>query len=111
MSRNLSYALTGWLGGVATTIVLGLLWPIIFPAIINVENYYGEGPGLLTIIGITLLVMTPASLVGGIVGGRASIEGGEVSQRMISVIFGVVFTVPFGCAVFLFFTGFGFSIS
>ena len=93
------------------TIVLGLLWPTIFPAFVNVENYYGDGPGLFTVIGITWLVMTPASLVGGLLGGRASIEGGEVSQRMIAVIFGVVFTVPFGCAVFLFFTGWGFGIS
>ena len=111
MSRNLSYALTGWLGGVVTAVVLGFIWPIMFPAIINVEHYYGDGPGMLTITGLTLLVMTPASMVGGFIGGRAAIEGGELGHRVIAVIFGVIFTLPIGCVVFLFFTGYGFSIS
>ncbi len=111
MSQNASYALTGWLAGVVTTLVLGFAWPIIFPGIVNVEHYYDEGPGLLTIIGLSLLVMTPASLVGGLIGGRVSVEGGEMGQRIIAAIFGVVFTIPCGCVVLLFFTGYGFSIS
>ncbi|MCP5096631.1 MAG: hypothetical protein GY943_13845 [Chloroflexi bacterium] len=111
MSRNISYAITGWLAGVVTTLVMGFVWPTIFPAIVNVEHYYGDGPSLITIIGIVLLVMSPASLVGGIIGGRLSIEGGEGSQRMIAAIFGILFTLPFACVVFLFFTGFGFGIS
>ncbi len=111
MSRNLSYALTGWLAGGVATVVLGFLWPTIFPGIVNVEHYYGDGPGLLTIIGLGLLLMSPLSLVGGFLGGRVSIEGGEASQRMIAAIFGIIFTIPCGCAVFLFFTGYGFGIS
>jgi hypothetical protein len=111
MSRNLSYALTGWLGGVVITLVMGFVWPQIFPGIVNVEHYYGDGPGLITIIGIALLVISPASLVGGLIGGRVSLEGGEIGQRLIAAIFGIVFTIPFDCVVFLYFTGFGFSIS
>jgi len=111
MSRNFSYALTGWLAGVMTSLIMGFLWPQVFPGIVNVEHYYGDGPSLITIIGIGILVMSPASLIGGIVGGRVSIEGGEASQRLIAVIFGIFFTMPFACAVFLYFTGFGFSIS
>ena len=111
MSRNVSYALTGWLGGMLATLVLGFVWPRIFPGIVNVENYYGDGPGLLAIIGINLLVMTPAALIGGLIGGRVSIEGGEMSQRLIAVIFGVIFTIPLNCVGFLYFTGYGFSIS
>ena len=111
MSRNVSYALTGWLAGVVTTLVMGFAWPTIFPAIVNVEHYYGDGPGLITIVGIGLLVMSPASLVGGLIGGRVSLEGGELGQRIIAAIFGVLFTMPFACVVLLFFTGFGFGLS
>jgi hypothetical protein len=111
MSRNISYALTGWLAGVLTTLVLGFVWPKIFPGIINVEHYYGAGPNLIAIIGINLLLMSPASLIGGLIGGRVSLEGGEMGQRLIAVIFGAIFTIPFNCVGFLFFTGYGFSIS
>jgi hypothetical protein len=110
MSRNISYAITGWLAGVMTMLVMGYLWPKIFPAIVNVGHYYGDGPNLITIIGIAVLVMSPASLVGGLIGGRVTIEGGEISQRMISAIFGIIFTMPISCAVYLYFTGYGFSI-
>ncbi len=111
MSRNVSYALTGWLAGVVTTLVMGFGWPLAFPAIVNVEHYYGDGPSLITIVGIALSVMSPASLVGGLIGSRVSLEGGEMGQRLIAAIFGVIFTVPCGCVVFLFFTGYGFGIS
>jgi len=111
MSRNISYALTGWLAGVMTLLIMGFLWPQVFPGIVNVEHYYGDGPNLITIIGIALLVMTPASLIGGLIGGRVSIEGGEGSQRLIAVVFGSLFTMPFACVVLMYFTGFGFSIS
>ena len=111
MSRNVSYALTGWLAGVVTILVMGFAWPFIFPAIVNVDHYYGDGPGLLTIIGIILLVMTPASLLGGLIGGRVSLEGGDMQHRLIAVVFGVLFTIPFACVGLLYFTGWGFSIS
>ncbi len=111
MNRNVGYALTGWVTGVVTTLIMGFAWPIMFPGIVIVEHYYGDGPGLITIIGIALLIMSPASLVGGLIGGRLSIEGGEGSQRLIAVIFSVLFTLPFTCGVLLFFTGFGYSIS
>ncbi len=84
---------------------LGLLWPFIFPAIIRPEHYYGDGPGLLTIIAINLLVMTPAAVLGGIIGGRLSIEGGYRSQRLIAIILGIVLATPCGGFGFWFFTG------
>lgn len=111
MSRNVSYALTGWLAGVLFTIAMGFIWPQVFPGIVNVEHYYGAGPNLITIIGIALLIISPASLLGGFIGGRVSIEGGEMGQRLIAAIFGIIFTIPFGCVLYLFFTGYGFSIS
>lgn len=111
MSRNISYALTGWLAGAVTMIIMGFIWPKIFPAIVNVEHYYGAGPNLISIIGIALLVMSPVSLLGGLIGGRVSIEGGEWGQRAISAIFGIIFTIPVSCGVYLYFTGYGFGIS
>lgn len=106
MRHQLSFAAIGWLAGILSTVVLGLIWPIIFPAIINIENYYGSGPGLITIIGITLLLITPAALIGGLIGGRLSVEGGAGGQRLIAIILGVIFAAPCGCFGYWFFTGF-----
>ena len=111
MSRNVSYALSGWLAGVVTILVMGFAWQYAFPAIVNVEHYYGDGPGLLAIIGIVLLLMTPLSLIGGLIGGRISLEGGDLQQRLIAAIFGVFFSIPCGCVGFMYFTGWGFYIS
>jgi|SaaInl7_200m_RNA_FD_contig_31_1545504_length_422_multi_3_in_0_out_0_1 hypothetical protein len=111
MSRNISFALTGWLAGVLTSLIMGYVWPLIFPAIVNVEHYYGAGPGMLVIIGVVVLVMSPAALSGGYIGSRLSLEGGETGQRVIAAIFGVLFTIPFACVVLLYFTGWGFGIS
>jgi hypothetical protein len=104
--RFLSYAFTGWLAGAIATLGLGLAWPIIFPAIVRPENYYGAGPGLLQILAIVLVLATPAALVGGLVGSRLSIEGGERGQRLITIIFGIIFSLPCSCYGFWFFTGF-----
>ncbi|MFK7800227.1 MAG: hypothetical protein AB8G95_01220 [Anaerolineae bacterium] len=104
--KDLSYALTGWLGGLAAVLILGLSWPIIFPAIINVENYYGSGPGLPAILGIVASVITLPALIGGLIGGRVSVEGGERGQRTFAVIFGILLSSPLICFGLWFFTGF-----
>jgi hypothetical protein len=104
--ENISYALTGWISGVVSTILIGLAWPIIFPAIVNVEHYYGVGPGLFTIIGIVLVVITIPSLIGGLIGSRVSIEGGANGQRIFAALFGVILATPFTCMGLWFFTGF-----
>ena len=104
--RTFSYAIIGWLAGAATALILVLVWPTIFPAIIRPEHYYGTGPNLLQLLLIALLIMTPAAVVGGIIGGRLSIEGGETGQRVIAIIFAVVFSLPFSCMVLWIFTGF-----
>jgi hypothetical protein len=103
---NLSFALTGWLGGFAATLILGLSWPIIFPAIVNVEHYYETGPGLLSIFGVVLLVITIPALIGGFIGGRVSVEGGKFGQRVFAAIFGILLSAPFICYGLWFFTGF-----
>jgi hypothetical protein len=104
--RTLSYALTGWIAGAAVAIALALAWPIIFPGILHPEHYYGFGPNVFQLLLLALVIMTPAAMVGGIVGGRLSIEGGDRGQRVIAIIMAIVFSFPFTCFVFWIFTGF-----
>ena len=104
--RTLSYAIIGWIAGVAAAVVLVLVWPSIFPAITRPEHYYGYVPSLFQLMLLAIVIMTPAAVVGGIVGGRLSIEGGDRGQRMIAVIIAFLFSLPFGCFVFWTFTGF-----
>ena len=102
---NISHAITGWIGGVLGTLIIGFAWPIIFPAIVNVDHYYGTGPGLVTILGIAIMVITPASLVGGLIGSRISMEGGSTSQRVFAAIFGFILSSPCACMSLWYFTG------
>lgn len=104
--RTISYAFAGWVGGVGAALILGLAWPIIFPAIVRPEHYYGDGLGLLQVLVIAIIVATPAALVGGIVGSRISREGGAGAQRMLAIIFGVIFSISFSCYILWLFTGF-----
>lgn len=104
--RHLSFAFTGWIGGFGATLILGLFWPIIFPAIVNVEHYYESGPGLFTILAIVLLTTSIPALIGGFIGGRVSVEGGERGQRTFAVIFGILLSAPVICYTLWFFTGF-----
>ena len=95
--RSVSDALTGWLAGVGAALLLGLAWPFIFPAIVRPEHYYGADRmlSLLQALVIAIIIATPAALVGGIVGGRISVEGGTRNQRLIAIIFGILFSLPF----------------
>ena len=103
--RPLLYALTGWMASAFTTLGLGLLWPIAFPGIVHVEHYYGAGPGLPLIIGIVLILVSPAAMVGGLIGSRLPGEGGKGSQLLAAAIFGVIVALPCGCWGLWFFTG------
>ena len=95
----------GWLAGMVSTIALGLLWPIFLPAIVNVEHYYESGPSLLSIIGAILLWATPAALMGGLIGGRLSLEGGTRSQKLFAILFGIILALPCAGFGYWFFTG------
>lgn len=102
---SLRFALIGWLGGTAATVILGLVWPFIFPAIVNVENYYAAGPGLLTIILMIVAWSAPAAIVGGLIGGRLSVEGGSNSQRLFAILLGIILAIPCATMGYWFFTG------
>jgi hypothetical protein len=99
-------AITGWLAGIGATLVLGLAWPIFFPAIVRIEHYYGAGPGLPMIIAMAVLVASPAAALGGLIGGAISVEGGDRGRRLVAIILGVVFSLPCAAWGFWFFTGY-----
>jgi hypothetical protein len=103
--RTLSFSLTGWLAGVIATVIVGFLWPTIFPAVVRIEHYYGAGPGLPTIIGIVSIFASPAALIGGLIGGWIPREGGRTDEYIMAVIFGVLLALPFSCYGLWFFTG------
>lgn len=106
LASNLRFALSGWIAGVAATILLGLVWPQIMPAIVNVEHYYGAGPGIWVIMGIVLLLASPAAAVGGFIGSRIPREGGRREQQLAAVVTGIVLAMPFACYGLWFFTGY-----
>jgi hypothetical protein len=103
--RPLVFALTGWLVGAIAIVAIGFAWPSIFPAIVVVEHYYGAGPGLLTIIGVSLLLASPGGLIGGLIGSRIPREGGQTEQLYMAGIVGIIFSLPFACMILWFFTG------
>jgi hypothetical protein len=99
------FAIRGWVAGALATLVMGLIWPLVFPAILRVDHYYGAGPGLPVILLIMLVLVTPAALVGGFIGARVSREGGQSGQRMAAIVGGIIAAVPFGCGALWYFTG------
>jgi hypothetical protein len=94
-------AVTGWVVGLLTTLVLSFLWLHIIPVI----DRTGQGAGIL---GITLYIMgiiTPISLIGGFLGGLVPKEGTRKDQMTLAAILGGGLATP--VALFLFwYTGF-----
>lgn len=106
ITRNLRYALTGWIGGVVAILGLGFLWPAIFPGITQAVHYDAPDPGLPLILVISLLIATPAALIGGWVGSRVPREGGSTEQTIMAFLLGAILTIPFGCASLWVFSGY-----
>ena len=106
LSTRLRFALLGWLAGAAATLILGVLWPSMMPAIVNPERYYGAGPGLPVILASVALLASPAGLVGGLIGSRIPREGGRLEQQAAAMIVGVLLALPFACYGLWFFTGY-----
>jgi hypothetical protein len=105
ISQPLAFALTGWLAGLVVTVGLGFYWPTVFPAIVQVQHYYGAGPNMFVIVAFALLSASPGGLIGGLIGNRIPKEGGKTEQYIMSAIFGVLFALPFSCMSLWFFTG------
>ena len=103
--KPLAFALTGWLVGAIVAIIIGFVWPKIFPAIVVVQHYYGAGPSLFTIIIFSVILASPGGLLGGFIGSRIPREGGQSEQFLMAGIMGIILSVPFSCMMLWFFTG------
>lgn len=93
---HLLWAMIGWLAGIGITLGVGF---VIFPALTGADRAVRSAPDLL-ILGIVMLVASPAALAGGLMGGRLSQEGGHRSQLVLAAILGSLFALPFSCAGF-----------
>lgn len=94
--HSVTHALLGWAAGVATTLVFGLFLLAVFPGIVRLSPD-GTQPGLAPVVGIALLIATPFTLVGGVIGGRVAREGGTAEQRLLAAIFGALLALPTAC--------------
>jgi hypothetical protein len=96
LREHLLFAFTGWLAGVCVMLGVGF---IIFPALVGTPHSFGAGADRL-ILGLVVLLVSPAALVGGLVGGRLPKEGGRVGQLLMAAIAGVIAAVPLSCVGF-----------
>jgi hypothetical protein len=94
-------ALTGWIIGLLTTLVLSFLWLNVIP----VMDRTGQGPGLPMVIWVLMQMVSPFSIVGGFLGGMIPKEGGRKDQAIYASVLSAFLTTP--VALFLFwYTGF-----
>jgi hypothetical protein len=101
----LLFAFTGWAAGCLTILSLGLIWPAIFPGILRGEHYLTLRPTMFSILGVAALLASPATLIGGLVGGRVPKEGGQGEQILMALLGGLFAALPFGCAGLWVFSG------
>jgi hypothetical protein len=99
--NHLLNALTVWIIGILTTLVLSFLWLNVIPVV----DRTGQGTGLPMIVLILMGIVSPVSIIGGFLGGMIPKEGGRKDQAIYAAILGAFLTTPF--ALFLFwYTGF-----
>jgi hypothetical protein len=94
--QNLLFALTGWVAGVCGIAATALL---VFPALLGTPKSIRSLPDLLA-FALVMLLVSPAALLGGLIGGRAPREGGRVGQLIMAAIVAVVAAVPLSCVAF-----------
>lgn len=103
--KNLRYPAAGWIAGLGMVLFLTWLWPAIFPSLTNIERYEAPPIPLTVILMTSLVVATPAALIGGFIGSRIPREGGETEQTITAVLIGAILSIPFVCGSLWFFTG------
>jgi hypothetical protein len=103
--KNLRYPLAGWIAGVVIIFGLISVWPSIFPGMTNTTHYETPPVPMQFILGATLVVATPAALVGGLIGSRLPREGGATEQTIVAALVGAILALPFGCASLWVFSG------
>lgn len=95
-TQHLINAFAGWGAGVLTTILFGLLWKQIFPVI----ERTGEGASMLPLAVFILVILTPITIAGGVIGGRIPREGDHKQILFYAALFGALFSLPFSCFLF-----------
>ena len=94
--QNLLFALTGWVAGLCSILAIAL---IIFPIFFGISKSIRTLPDLLAFALVVLLV-SPAALLGGLIGSRATREGGRNGQLIMAAVVGIIAAVPLSCIAF-----------
>ena len=105
MKNNILFAFRGWVAALATTAVLGMLWPQILPGIVRGGHYYGDALSLPMVMLIVFVMVTPLALLAGLIGGNLPREGGRSEQNLMAMIFGALIALACGCYGFWSFSG------
>lgn len=104
--RFLRFALIGLISGILFTVLMGLIWPAIFPGILRAPPGATEPPlSLSTTIQIVLFIISLPALIGGLIGGILSREGGSRDQTITAALGGIIASVPFSCFNFWILSG------
>jgi hypothetical protein len=98
--QNLLFALVGWVVGLCCILAIAL---IVFPVFFGISKSISTLPDLLAFALVVALV-SPATLLGGLLGGRALKEGGRSGQLIMAAVVGVIAAIPLSCVAF-YYTG------
>ena len=93
-------ALTGWVAGMLTILGMSAIWLQIFP----VEERTGQDAGIQAVLMFVMLILSPVSIIGGLIGGRIPKEGRR-DQLIYAAVISILLTTPFTCFL-LWYTGF-----
>lgn len=107
LAALLRFALVGWLAGVIALLLLSFVWPNFFPGFVNYNHYdpTGPQPNLVLIVLADLAAASLPAIIGGVIGGRVSKEGGDRQQLLLAAVFGIIFALPLGCFGLWLFSG------
>lgn len=100
LRQNLQFALVGWVAGLCSVLAIAL---IIFPVFFGISKSISTLPDLVAFALVALLV-SPAALLGGLIGSRATREGGRSGQLIMAAVVGIMAAVPLSCVAF-YYTG------
>jgi MFS family permease len=103
--KSSSFLLIGWIAGEVATLGFGLIWPVMFPAIIQFRHYSVLNSSLLIVLVILFILVSPLALIGGLIGSRIPKEGGRTGQLIMAALFGIILSLPVACLGLWFYTG------
>jgi hypothetical protein len=94
-------AATGWVAGMLTILGMSAIWLKVFPVI----ERSGQGQGIPIVLLMVMLILSPISISGGLIGGRIPKEGRRRDQIIYAAVTSLFMTTPFTCFL-LWYTGF-----